>query len=151
MDEEEIQEKIEGALQHFESLDYRIYRNEELQQGIKELEELNEELQQERDWISTTIKRKHLDRILDGEKEIEYKKASEHWTKRLNKHRGQHDGDLGINFLCGQESFKFDVKSVFLWFHTDGMEIDGETAIWVYHIELGERLYADDTQKWRSE
>lgn len=100
-------------------------------------------------WISTTIKKKYMDKILEGKKTIEYKKASEYWEKRLNKYReyGREDySDVGINFLCGQKSYKFEVKNVSLWYHTDGLEIDGEMVRHVFHIVLGKRLDTEDNR-----
>lgn len=91
-------------------------------------------------WISTTIKRKYMDKILEGEKRVEYKKASEFWKKRLQKYIGFFScRDVGINFLCGQESYKYMVQQVTRHRHLK-IEIDGELIEDYYKIYLGQRL-----------
>ncbi len=90
-------------------------------------------------WISTTIKKKYMDKILSGKKTSEYKKATDFWEKRLSKYVGTHDGDLGINFLCGQESYKFRVRQVARGSDFE-IDIDGEPVWEWYEIHLGERM-----------
>ncbi len=101
-------------------------------------------------WISTTIKKKYLDKILEGEKTIEYKKGSEFWKKRLEKHLGVFkSGSLGINFLCGQKTYKFDVLQVIhISNRLKEIEIDGEKVDDYYKIYIGERL---DTKSNRNQ
>jgi len=94
-------------------------------------------------WISTTIKRKWLDKILSGEKEQEYKGATEFWNKRLTKilECGE---EIGINFLCGRESYKFEVMDIN---HYYGMrEIDGTEYESFYEIRLGKPILASRTE-----
>jgi len=103
-------------------------------------------------YISTTIKRTWMNLILEGSKTIEYKVASDYWKKRLEKyvtHRIDRRKDtvnaehrvkeLGINFLCGRECYKYRVDYVK---HVTGgrMEIDGTDATEWYEIHLSERL-----------
>ena len=69
--------------------------------------------------FSTTIKRKYLDmKLEDWRKDgyyYEYKEASEHWNKRLEKLRNFMDNNKstveGV-FLCGQESTRVMVDSI---------------------------------------
>lgn len=57
--------------------------------------------------ISTTIKRKYMDAILSGQKDVEYKAYNEYWCKRL------HGNSSGvINFLCGQQCYKYKYTAV---------------------------------------
>jgi len=91
------------------------------------------------DWISTTIKGKYMEKILSGEKSVEYKEASEFWEKRLKKYIGDHEEGLGINFICGQEVYKFEVTRVSIR-TTMSIEIDGKEVDRYYKIFLGERI-----------
>ena len=83
-------------------------------------------------YISTTIKRKHLDKILSGEKTIERKVATPYWNPRLNNilrniklsERGRIEG-VGLNLLCGQENYKFRAASLFKARSACPKEIDG--------------------------
>lgn len=95
------------------------------------------------DWITTTIKKKYLRPILRGVKTVEYKEASDYWRKRLHKHLGEHDGDLGINLLCGKEAYKFYVSKVKYRHYPDyeKKSIDGEYHNQFYEIYLGARLF----------
>lgn len=91
------------------------------------------------DWITTTIKRKWMDLILNEEKHTELKEAKNFWDKRLEKHLGEHHGDLGINFLCGQEHYKYEVRCVYKVIgHPNN--IDGNVVDVWYGIKLGERI-----------
>lgn len=95
-----------------------------------------------RKWISTTIKRIHLDPILSGEKTIEYKVASPFWEKRLKKHMGYHgrESNIGINFLCGRESVKYKVFMLTRMHDKKPMDVDGVLVNTWYEIHLGERI-----------
>lgn len=93
-------------------------------------------------WITTTIKQKYLDEILSGKKIAESKVAKPFWKKRLHKYRGEHDGNLGINFVCGQDNFKFYVTEIV---HKElpldrCIDIDGEQTRKYYLIYLGDRI-----------
>jgi hypothetical protein len=98
-------------------------------------------------WISTTIKKKYLDQILFGTKNIERKVANEYWNKRLNKiladftpsNRGKIKG-VGLSLLCGQESYKFKVTHIYKRHLSMGQEIDGVwTKDW-WEIHIGDRI-----------
>jgi len=91
-------------------------------------------------WISTTIKRKWMDKILSGEKTSELKIRSEHWNKRLTC--STYDtGKLGINFLCGRVAYKYHVKMIQLHVLPDTTKsIDGVVVKEWYEIHLGERI-----------
>ena len=93
-------------------------------------------------WISTTIKKKWLEKILSGEKTVERKVANEFWTKRLEKFvDGTFQDDIGINFLCGCESYKFKVININKCYWRDGFDIDGVITQEWYEIRLGEQLW----------
>lgn len=98
-------------------------------------------------WVSTTIKRKYLEKILSGEKKIERKVASEYWNKRLNKvlkvtpreKRGEIE-DIGLSLLCGRECHKFEVTHLFKK-HSDGWTmIDGIATHDWWEIHIGDRI-----------
>lgn len=93
--------------------------------------------------ISTTIKRKWLDKILSGEKKIEYKGDTLFWNKRLCKivraKMLQPDIKVIINFLCGRESYKFQVLAVERNIDS-GMDIDGTFYEKYWEIHLGEQI-----------
>lgn len=87
-------------------------------------------------WISTTIKKEYMDRILNGDKNCELKGDTVFWSKRLDKLIGK--GNVAINFLCGQESYKFKVNSITKFEHPiiiDEVNYDGH-----YEILIGDRL-----------
>lgn len=88
--------------------------------------------------ISTTIKRKYLDRILSGEKNVEYKGATPYWKKRLEKNLGLYYKDLAIVFVCSQEAYRFTVTNVVHRY--ESKVIDGVRYESYYAIHLG-RLY----------
>lgn len=91
-------------------------------------------------WLSTTIKRKHLDKILSGEKTSEYKNASEHWVKRCENAKSS-DGDIGIIFICGSVVYRYEVRDIiFNYDHDDPFEIDDEMCAAWYDIALGARI-----------
>ena len=92
-------------------------------------------------WISTTIKRKHLDKILSEEKTIEFKGATPFWMKRLDKLM-LYDGDIAINFLCGRESYKFRVEKIL--YCVGRRVIDGILHDEFYEIHLGEQITKEE-------
>lgn len=91
--------------------------------------------------ISTTIKRTWMDKILSGEKKIEYKDNTEYWRKRLsNIDDIDIESGVEINFLCGQVAYRYKVIDIALIIHKEPMDIDGvKTNTW-YEIHLGERV-----------
>jgi hypothetical protein len=90
-------------------------------------------------YISTTIKQKHLNRIMAGTKKTEYKINNAFWLKRLHKYEGINYGCLAISFLCGRKNYKFNVKKVV--FHASKRLIDGIEPLWGYWaIHLGGRI-----------
>ena len=91
-------------------------------------------------WISTTIKKVYMDQILKGIKKAEFKGATDFWKKRLDKYKNFEDGTLGINFLCGQNSYKFFVKDIYKWHGTRPLDIDGKEFHIYYQILLGDRI-----------
>lgn len=92
--------------------------------------------------ISTTIKKIWLDKILSGEKSIEFKIASNHWNKRLLRLTDPRwTRPIEINFLCGRDSYRFRVESVEIIIDPDGFDIDGEITNEYYAIHLGKRIF----------
>jgi len=92
-------------------------------------------------YISTTIKKIWMDKILSGEKTSEFKVASVFWIKRLTGARivlDQLQQPVRINFLCGQIAYKFIVKEIL--FHNKPMVIDGVKTQMYYEIKLGQQL-----------
>ena len=98
-------------------------------------------------WISTTIKKEYMKQILDGEKKIEYKGYIPFWKKRLDRFVSRtklmrYKGlvGVGINFLCGKLSYKYQVIGVY--FHTVKKPIDivGQEFKKYYTIHIGERI-----------
>ena len=94
--------------------------------------------------ISTTIKRKWMDKILSGEKTSEFKGDTEFWNKRINKILRAKMNEIGceeviITFLCGQISYKYKVLAI----HKNidgGMDIDGIFYKKYWKIELGNQI-----------
>jgi hypothetical protein len=96
----------------------------------------------ERYWIPTTIKAKWFNKILSGEKTIERKVASNHWKPRLEKAKliKANGGKVGISFLCGQTSTKYEVLKIISCHSNIGWEVDGvRTSDW-YEIHLGDPI-----------
>ena len=92
-------------------------------------------------WISTTIKKKWINKILSGEKKVEYKNKSEYWQKRLEKISAiDIKNGVGINFLCGQEAYKFKVIKIDSITSETPKNIDGVECHSWYEIHLGERI-----------
>ncbi len=103
-------------------------------------------------WISTTIKRKYMDKILAGDKKIEYKRGSNYWRKRIlplmhRKDELDEDEDpddlepLGITFVCGQDVYKFELKGMMhVTADCDVKEIDGETVQEYFALRIGKRI-----------
>lgn len=93
-------------------------------------------------WISTTIKKVWLDKILSGEKKIEYKDNTEWWRARLgNIDDLDIDEGVGINFLCGRKHYKFMVTAIHLVISGTPKDIDGNECFTWYEIHLGERYF----------
>ncbi len=95
-------------------------------------------------WISTTIKKIYLDKILTGEKRIERKVGNEFWEPRLTKalHELACGREVGLNLLCSQKNHKFKVKEIEKIVLPTGMrkEIDGvKTQIW-FEIHIGDEI-----------
>lgn len=93
--------------------------------------------------ISTTIKRKWMDKILTGEKTSEFKNASDFWNKRLFKYIGTDIVKNGstITFLCGRKVYRYIIKNVLYYpCNTPPKEIDGKLCSIYWEIQLGERL-----------
>lgn len=93
--------------------------------------------------ISTTIKRVWMDKILSGEKTIEYKGAIPHWRARLHKflYCGE---DIQITFLCGRKPYRFEVLKIF--YYEGDRIIDGTLHRAFYEIHLGEQIMQSATQ-----
>lgn len=91
-------------------------------------------------WISTTIKKKYMDEILSGEKDVEYKGSTYFWDRRLDELNKFPVVDVGINFLCGQKSYKFKVTDVTKYWNPDGIIIDGKHYMEWWEISIGERI-----------
>lgn len=92
-------------------------------------------------WISTTIKKKWMDKILSGEKKSELKGATKYWKKRIDKITSTYPSDqeeTGINFLCGRKSYKYHIKIIIRFYFPK--EIDGEIFNNWYEIVLGDRI-----------
>ncbi len=79
-----------------------------------------------------------MDKILSGEKTSETKVASEYWNKRIANVLKDVWSLEGINFLCGQKSYKYEVADV-VW-HNDETELDGFPTQYWWEIKLGERI-----------
>lgn len=95
-------------------------------------------------WISTTIKRKWLDKILSGEKTIERKVASEYWEPRISKARHELacGHEVGLNLLCYRDCHKFKVLKIERQILPTGQrrDIDGVmTQIW-FEIHIGDEI-----------
>jgi len=94
--------------------------------------------------ISTTIKKKWMDKILSGEKTSELKADSPYWNKRINNIIRHKLNEMGytkviINFLCGQKSYKYEVLAIHKNIDS-GINIDGIFHKRYWEIELGGRL-----------
>lgn len=97
-------------------------------------------------WLSTTIKKKWMDKILSGEKTSETKVASQYWNNRINKIIETPLKLDGINFLCGQKCYKYEILDI-IW-HNDATEIDGFPTQYWWEIVLGKRIkHNEDTRK----
>ena len=89
-------------------------------------------------WISTTIKKKYMEKILNGEKTMECKGATPFWEKRLDKLMMA--GSVGINFLCGNKPYKFQVTGITKTRNKNGRLIDGVMYYVYYKIDIGDRI-----------
>lgn len=87
--------------------------------------------------LSTTIKKVWMDKILSGEKKVEYKGATDYWKKRIC----WPNCPTEINFLCGQKSYRYKIPRIVQC--VDALhpkDIDGVLFSEWYEIELGERV-----------
>lgn len=85
--------------------------------------------------ISTTIKRKWMDRILLGLKGAELKKDSKFWHDRLMNLQGPHStGECMIVFVCGRRVYRYWVLKVSLL--TRAANIDGRLCFHHWRIDL---------------
>ena len=83
--------------------------------------------------LSTTIKKVFMDRILSGEKKVEYKENTRYWQDRIK-------GDATvINFLCGQKFYKYKINRIRCIKTPRGVRTVIKTS-YCFAIELGERL-----------
>ena len=91
-------------------------------------------------WISTTIKKKWMVLILGGDKDCELKGNTEWWCGRLEKAKGLLGSGkkVGINFLCGRDSYKYEVGKI--TFHARPLKIDEQVYQTYYKIWLGDRI-----------
>lgn len=107
-------------------------------------------------WLSTTIKKKYMCQILSGEKTSEFKGMTRHWTRRIYnlmesltydrdsppEYEMYKAHDIGINFLCGMKSYKFEVTEII--HHQTPKKIDGVKYKTYWEIKLGERLLLEE-------
>lgn len=91
-------------------------------------------------WISTTIKKKWLDKILDGTKTSEYRKATPFWMNRFLHISITMPQKVGLNLLCGRLAYKFDVISLLEHEDDTPFDLDGEKVYHYFEIVLGERI-----------
>ena len=99
-------------------------------------------------WISTTIKRMYMDKILSGEKTVEYKSLIPYWDRRVGKflHKALFANSnpptlpKGINFLCGRKSYKFKITMIRIEATSPDIPTDVVSTGGCYAIHLGERI-----------
>jgi len=93
-------------------------------------------------WISTTIRKTHMDKIREGRKGIEKKIMSKYWIKRLEPLiKYMMDGGLvGINFLCGRNFYKYYVNLIEPRHLNILVKIDKKTSSSYYNIYLGDPI-----------
>ena len=89
--------------------------------------------------ISTTIKKEHMNKILNGSKKIEYKGDTNHWHKRLVKLEYNLEDVIIINFLCGRKSYKYHVTDITRCFSQQGILIDDKFHLSWWEITLGKK------------
>lgn len=90
--------------------------------------------------ISTTIKRKYMNKIMEGTKKIEYKADIKFWNVRLSKLVDVDDDMIIINFLCGRKSYKYYVIEIKRCFSLDGIIFNDKFHYWWWEIHLGPRI-----------
>ena len=89
--------------------------------------------------ISTTIKKKYMDKILSGEKISELKNANKFWKKRIMPIYKSGEESI-INFLCGKKSYHFEIICI-LYHDRIECEIDGKLCYEWFEILIGNRIY----------
>lgn len=95
--------------------------------------------------ISTIIKKEFMDKILAGEKEIEFKGHTTFWKKRLEPYaketriKGQLK-DVRIVFLCGRKCYRYVVTAVYYHRVKKPVNIAGMSFKTYYSIHLGCRV-----------
>ena len=100
-----------------------------------------------RKYISTTIKKEWLDKILDGTKTVEYKGDTPFWCRRIVPIKYLTAfGKLGINFPAGwpgyEKCYKFEVPEI--EYIKGRRVIDGQTFEACFAIHLGRRIVPPD-------
>jgi len=93
--------------------------------------------------ITTTIKKEYLDKILSGEKTIEYKGNTEFWSTRLDKLMLIQDKVI-INFICGRKSYKFEVWRIERQEDFNGFIINNKSYNSYFKIYLGNRITGEN-------
>jgi len=93
-------------------------------------------------WITTTIKWIHLEKILSGEKKIEYKVKKPFWDDRLGKAKRLIDEgkNIGINFVCKKRGYKYHLIEIESHDRDEPMDIDGIMTKEWYENHLGDRI-----------
>ena len=83
-----------------------------------------------------------MDKILSGEKTSEFKGAGPFWNKRLGTglEPGFREGNVRINFLCGQKAYKYEVSNILLITSAVPQKIDDEYHKQYWEIVLGDRI-----------
>ena len=91
-------------------------------------------------WISTTIKKPWLDKILSGEKPNELKGKNKYWETRIEPLLNMKCGEVGLNLLNGRDSYKFLIKEINVWHGDEPTKIDDEEYLEYYEIIHGIQL-----------
>lgn len=95
-------------------------------------------------YISTTIKKVWLDKILSGEKKIELKPGTDFWKKRLMPMLEGSDRII-LSLLCGRKAYKFSVMNVCYVQSRRPLKIDVPYYYSWFEIHLGELI---EVNKW---
>ena len=90
--------------------------------------------------ITTTIKQEYMDKILNGTKKVEYKKAKDFWNKRLEKLINEEN--VIINFVCGKRFYKYKVIKIIKI--NSSKIIDDETVLNYWEIHIGNRITGEN-------
>lgn len=88
-----------------------------------------------------------MNNILEGFKTYEYKESNDFWDKRLEKFKGRNLTNVGINFLCGRQSYKFRVLSVWCYHEPIEVFIGGKKRLMYWCIRLGEQIFEKDKER----